>query len=60
MSVEIAKMLRELAFRTGVEPRLVGVAAVKEKENYCNSTELRGMDSTLPHLENSRERLLDV
>jgi hypothetical protein len=26
---------------------------------YCNSTELSGMDSTLPHLKDSRERLLD-
>lgn len=32
----------------------------REREaTYCNSTELSGMDSTLPHLEDSRERLLD-
>jgi hypothetical protein len=27
--------------------------------NHCNSMELRGMDSTLPHLKDSRERILD-
>ena len=27
---------------------------------YCNSKELRGMDSTLPHLQDSRELLLDL
>jgi hypothetical protein len=26
---------------------------------HCNSRKLRGMDSTLPHLKDSRERLLD-
>jgi hypothetical protein len=32
----------------------------REREaTYCNSTELSGMDSTLPHLEDSGERLLD-
>src|SRR5258705_11049986 len=32
----------------------------REREaTYCNSTELSGMDSTLPHLKDSRERLLD-
>jgi len=32
------------------------VAAVKEKRPICNSTELRGVDRTLPHFKNSRER----
>jgi hypothetical protein len=33
----------------------------REREGtYCNSTELSGMDSTLPHLKDSRERLLDL
>jgi hypothetical protein len=33
----------------------------REREaTYGNSKELSGMDSTLPHLEDSRERLLDV
>ncbi len=33
----------------------------REREaTYCNSTELRGMDSTLPHFKDSRERLLDL
>ena len=33
----------------------------REREaTYCNSTELSGMDSTLPHLKDSRERLLDL
>jgi len=27
---------------------------------HCNSTKLRGMDSTLPHLKDSRVRLLDL
>jgi hypothetical protein len=27
--------------------------------NHCNSMKLRGMDSSLPHLKDSRERLLD-
>ena len=32
----------------------------REREaTYCNSTELSGMDGTLPHLKDSRERLLD-
>jgi len=34
------------------------VTAVKE-ENHCNSMELGGMDSTLPHLKDFGERLLD-
>jgi len=29
--LRVIKMVRSLASRTGVEPRLVGVAAVKEK-----------------------------
>ena len=33
----------------------------REREaTYCHSTELSGMDSTLPHLKDSRERLLDL
>ena len=33
----------------------------REREGtYGNSMELRGMDSTLPHLKDSRERLLDL
>ena len=33
----------------------------REREaTYGNSKELSGMDSTLPHLKDSRERLLDV
>jgi len=33
----------------------------REREgNHCNSKELRDMETTLPPLENSRERLLDV
>ena len=33
----------------------------REREGtYCNSTELSGMDSTLPHLKDSRVRLLDL
>src|SRR6266849_3470738 len=32
----------------------------REREaTYCNSTELSGVDGTLPHLKDSRERLLD-
>jgi len=33
----------------------------REREaTYCNSMELRGMDTTLPHFKDSRERLLDL
>ena len=33
----------------------------REREaTYCNSKELSGMDSTLPHLKDSRELLLDA
>jgi hypothetical protein len=33
----------------------------REREGtYCNSTELRGMDSTLPHSEDSEVLLLDL
>jgi hypothetical protein len=31
----------------------------EREETYCNSRKLCGMDSTLPHLTDSRERLLD-
>ena len=32
----------------------------REREaTYCNSTELSGMDSTVPHSKDSRGRLLD-
>jgi hypothetical protein len=32
----------------------------EREETYCNSKELSGMDSTLPHLKDSGERLLDL
>jgi len=32
----------------------------EREENHCNSRKLRGMDSTLPHLKDSGERLLDA
>ena len=32
----------------------------KREATYCSSKELRGMDSTLPHLQDSRELLLDL
>jgi len=35
------------------------VTAVKE-ERFRNSKKLRGLDSTLPHLKDSRELILDV
>jgi len=54
ISVEIAKMLRKLASRTGVEP----VSRREREATWCNSRELSGMDSTLPHFKDSRERLL--
>ena len=31
----------------------------EREENHCNSTELSGMDSTLPHFTDSEERLMD-
>jgi len=49
----IAEML---ASRTGVEPCRRRERAV----TYCNSMELRGMDSTLPHFKDSGERILDL
>jgi hypothetical protein len=50
------KVLRILASRTGIEP----CRRRERGATYCNSMELSGMDSTLPHLKDSRERLLDV
>jgi len=32
----------------------------ESEATYCNSKELSGMDTTLPNLKDSRERLLDV
>ena len=52
---DVRKLLKTFGVPYEIRTR---VTAVKEA-THCNSTELSGMDSTLPHLEDSRERLLD-
>jgi hypothetical protein len=54
IATDLLKMLKNVGARTGNPCRR------REREaTYCNSKELRGMDSTLPQLSDSRVRLLD-
>ena len=46
--------------RIWIETISLAVCRCEREATYCNSMELSGMDSTLPHFKDSRERLLDV